>query len=141
MFDFHTAHVLNKIHDISDIHTQYCAYPPQDRQGYSSSRRSFVMVFGAILAALRKSALLIFRSIRSFHNLLYETAINPTSVQQQYSNYTMFISFCNIPSHIFAKKQQKSKLYSQNRNPGLVNYVMPIFNGKRDYMRVMKKYL
>ena len=41
----------------------------------SSSRRSRVMVVGAMPAALRRSALLIFLSTSSFHSLLYEIAI------------------------------------------------------------------
>lgn len=41
----------------------------------SSSRRSRVMVFGAMPAALRRSALLIFLSTSSFQSLLYEIAI------------------------------------------------------------------
>jgi len=42
----------------------------------SSSRRRRVIVFGAIPAALRKSALLIFLSTRSFQSLLYEIAMS-----------------------------------------------------------------
>ena len=40
-----------------------------------SSRHSRVIVLGAILAALRRSALLIFLSTSSFQSLLYELAI------------------------------------------------------------------
>ena len=42
----------------------------------SSSRRRRVIVLGAIPAALRRSALLIFLSTRSFQSLLYEIAIS-----------------------------------------------------------------
>ena len=41
----------------------------------SSSRRSFVIVLGAISAFLRKSDLLISLSTNNFHNRLYDTAI------------------------------------------------------------------
>lgn len=41
----------------------------------SSSRRSFVIVFGAISAFFRKSDLLISLSTNNFHNFLYDTAI------------------------------------------------------------------
>lgn len=58
IFAFNTVHIL--------INT------PMDT---SSSLRSFVIVFGAIPAARRRSALLIFLSIRSFQSLLYEMAI------------------------------------------------------------------
>ena len=54
----------------------------------SSSRRSRVMVFGAIPAALRRSALLIFLSTSSFQSLLYEIAI---SVRPPATNIVLII--------------------------------------------------
>ena len=54
----------------------------------SSSRRSRVMVFGAMPAALRRSALLIFLSTSSFQNLLYEIAI---SVRHPAANIVLII--------------------------------------------------
>ena len=57
----------------------------------SSSRRRRVMVFGAIPAALRRSALLIFLSTRSFQSLLYEIAISfDLRLEISTSLYTLF---------------------------------------------------
>ena len=58
----------------------------------SSSRRSRVIVFGAIPAAFRRSALLIFLSTSSFQSLLYEIAMTSTSGFKYRSNYTAYPS-------------------------------------------------
>ncbi len=54
-----------------------------------SSLRSLVIVFGDTPEILRKSAVLIFLSMRSFQSLQYETAINQASYAQILEYYIM----------------------------------------------------
>ena len=58
----------------------------------SSSRRSFVIVLGAISAFLRKSDLLIFLSTNNFHNRLYDTAMIISPIPSSHCIYSTHLS-------------------------------------------------
>ena len=93
----------------------------------SSSRRSRVMVFGAMPAALRRSALLIFLSMSSFQSLLYEIA---NTVRSQIANSDLIKQLiCQLSNGLlhyelsftevrFAQMQNEKQIFAQiNRNP------------------------